>query len=281
MNVEKLEGMTNKELLEEVKNRGFFVSKVPPTQSGKIFTADVKQMSGNKFRFGVVSCTHIGSKYQQLTHLHTFYDLCKRRGANVVLHCGDLVDGEKIYRGQEYELFLHGADAQVDYAVENYPKIKGISTKVIMGNHDESFYRTSGVNVVKEICEKREDMDYLGDYLAYVQMGGIKVAIMHSGGGVAYSRSYKPQKIVEQLSSESKPHMIFIGHWHVTCYIPQYRNVETYSIGAFQSQTPYLVRAGLNPNVSGLICEVVTDKTGLKSVKSEWIPFYVPTKNDY
>jgi hypothetical protein len=191
------------------------------------------------------------------------------------------VDGEKMYRGQEYELFLHGADAQVEYATQNYPRYKGIQTKVILGNHDESFWKNAGVNVVKDICNQRDDMDYLGDYLAYVEIGGIKVGMMHADGGVAYSRSYKPQKIVEQLSPESKPHMLFIGHWHVTCYIPHYRNVEAYSMGAFQSQTPYLTRKGLFPNIGGVIVEVTTDETGIKSVKSEWIPFYVPIKNDY
>lgn len=281
MDIENLSNLSNRELLDEIEGRGFFVSKVPPTVSGKTFSVDVKKMAGNKYRFGVISCTHIGSKYQQLTHLHTFYNVCKKRGVDTILHCGDLIDGEKIYRGQEYELFLHGADAQRDYAISNYPKIKGIQTKVILGNHDESFYRTSGLNIVKAISESRDDIDYLGDYLAYIDMAGIKVAIMHSGGGVAYSRSYKPQKIVEQLAPEAKPHMLFIGHWHVACYIPHYRNCETYSIGSFQAQTPFLTRLGLFPNIGGVIVEVVTDSTGIKSVKSEWVPFYVPIKNDF
>lgn len=281
MNVEKLDKATNKELLEELKGRGFFVSKVPPTNSGKMFTADVKRMSGNKYRFAVISCTQIGSKYQQMTHLHTFYQICKRRGVDTVLHCGDLVDGERVYRGHEYSLFLHGADAQADYTVENYPRVKGIKTLVIMGNHDEAFWVNGGTNVVKDICSRRDDMEYLGDYLAYVNIGSIKVALMHGSGGVAYSRSYKLQKIVEQLAPESKPHMLFVGHWHVQCHVPAYRNVEAFMMGCFQSQTPYLTRGALFPNIGGLIVEVVADETGMKSIKSEWIPFYVPIKNDY
>jgi hypothetical protein len=55
---------TNASLIEELKKRGYFVSKVPPTASGKTFKADPKKMSGRKYRFGVVSCTHLGSKYQ-------------------------------------------------------------------------------------------------------------------------------------------------------------------------------------------------------------------------
>jgi len=278
---EYLSKLNTKVLLDAIEDRGYFVSKVPPSVSGKTFKVSPSYLSKNTFKFGVISCTHLGSKYQQMTHLTSFYEECGRQGANLVLHCGDLVDGEKIYRGQEYELFLHGADAQRDYVINNYPRVDGLKTKIILGNHDESFWSNSGINVVKAVCEKRDDMEYLGDYLAYLEMANIRVGIMHAGGGVAYARSYKPQKIVEQLSPEKKPHLMFIGHWHVACSIPRYRNVETFSLGAFQDQTPYLVRKGLDPNVTGLIIEVLADSTGLLSVKQEWIHYYVPVKNDF
>ena len=269
------------ELIEELKLRGYFVSKVPPAVSGKSFKADLTKLRGDTYRFAVISCSQIGSKYQQMTHLHSFYKLCKRRKIELVLHCGDLVDGCKVYRGQEYELFLHGADAQVDYTVENYPKFQGIQTKVILGNHDESFWKNDGYNVVKAVCEKREDMAYLGDYLAFVNIDGIKVGLMHGAGGVAYSRSYKLQKIIEQFAPEQKPHMLFIGHWHVQCSIPQYRNVSGFTMGCFQAQTPFLTRLGLMPEVGGLIVEVRTEKGGILGVKTEWIPYYTVVKNDF
>ena len=272
---------SNKELMAELEQRGFFVSKIPPTVSGKTFKADVRKMSGNRYRFAVISCTQLCSKYQQLTHLNTFYSICKSRGINTVLHCGDVVDGARVYHGQEYELFIHGADEQAKYVVENYPKIKGIKTKMILGNHDESFWKIAGVNVVKDICEKREDLQYLGDYLAYIDIGGIKIALMHGAGGASYARSYKLQKIVEQLSPEAKPHMLFLGHYHVQCHIPAYRNVESFMLGCFQAQTPFLTRLGLFPNIGGMIVEMVVENGDLKSIKTEWIPFYIPIKNDY
>jgi len=276
-----MEKLTNAQLIEELKTRGYFVSKVPPAVSGKTFKFDLTKLKGNTYQFAVISCTQIGSKYQQLTHLHSFYKLCKKRGIELVLHCGDLVDGSKVYKGQEYELFLHGADAQREYVVENYPKIEGIKTKVILGNHDESFWKTDGYNIVKAICEEREDMEYLGDYLAFVQLAGLKIALMHSAGGVPYARSYKLQKICEQFSPEVKPNALFVGHWHIQCHIPHYRNIEAFSMGAFQSQTPFLTRLGLSPDMGGLICEVRTDSSGLLGIKTEWIPFYVPVKNDF
>lgn len=281
MDEKDLSKVRTEDLLGILRGRGFFVSKIPPTVSGQIFSADITKLAGEHYKFAVVSCTQIGSKYQQLTHLHTFYKLCKKRGIQLVLHCGDLVDGSKVYRGQEYELFLHGADEQRDYTVEHYPHIPGIQTKVILGNHDESFWKTDGYNIVKAICEKREDMEYLGDYLAFVKVDGIKVGIMHSAGGVAYARSYKLQKICEQFSPEVKPHMLFVGHWHIQCHVPAYRNVEAFSMGCFQSQTPFLTRLGLSPNIGGLIIDIRVNKSGLLGITTEWIPFYVPIEKDF
>lgn len=276
-----VEKAPNNELIDELKTRGYFVSKVPPTASGKTFEADFTKLRGKRYRFAAISCTQLGSKYQQMTHLYSFYNLCKRLNISQVLHAGDLVDGEKVYRGQEYELFLHGADAQRDYVVENYPKIEGIKTSVILGNHDESFWKTSGYNIVQAIAERRDDIEYLGDYLAYLSIDNIKIGLMHGAGGVAYARSYKIQKIIEQLAPEQKPHMLFVGHWHVQAHVPAYRNVEGFMLGCFQSQTPFLTRLGLMPNLGGIIVEVRVNADGILEVQTKWIPYYVPVKNDY
>jgi len=86
---------------------------------------------------------------------------------------------------------------------------------------------------------------------------------------------------VEQLAPEVKPHMLFVGHWHVQCHVPAYRNVEAFSMGCFQSQTPFLTRLGLSPNMGGLIVEIRVNETGLLGITTEWIPFYVPVQNDF
>ena len=137
------------------------------------------------------------------------------------------------------------------------------------------------INIVKAICNERDDMDYLGDYLACVELDSIKIALMHGAGGNAYARSYKLQKLIEQMPPELKPHMLFVGHWHITNWLPMYRNVSGFSVGAFQSQTPFLTRLGLYPEIGGYIIEVRVDDAGLVSVKPEWIPYYVPIKNNY
>lgn len=277
-----LNGLSVDELLKKVQEKGYYVARTPLERRGQTFKGDLKRWSGPSYRFGVVADTQLGSRYQQLTHLYTFYSIIARRRINTVFHCGDLVDGEKIYRGQEYEIFCHGADAQRDYAIAHYPKRKSVSTFIISGNHDQSFHKVAGYNIVKAICQQRGDMVYLGDDVAFYELGNlpVRIMLMHARGGVPYARSYRMQKIVEQLAGGTKPHFLFMGHLHVMDLM-QYRNVQAVTMPCFQGQTPYLAAKGLNPEVGGLIVTFQVDKIGLAKVVFEWIPFYRHKKNDF
>ena len=83
------------------------------------------------------------------------------------------------------------------------------------------------------------------------------------------------------MAPEIKPHMLFVGHWHTTAILPMYRNVAAYSVGCFQSQTPFLTRRGLYPEVGGYIVEIKVGDKGLIGHKAEWVPYYVMKEKDY
>lgn len=179
MNLEKLK---LNELLEEVQKRGFISTR-------KELIIDRKYKFSRKlrpFKIGIVADTHIGSTCQQITFLHKAYEMMKEQGIKKVLHAGDMVEGNgKQFKGQMYEMFLHGADAMIDYTIKSYPLIKGITTYIIGGSHDYSFYKEDGTDVLKRIADKRPDIKYLGMFGAYLQIGRILIYLMHGSGGVA------------------------------------------------------------------------------------------------
>jgi len=279
---ELLNRLSDEDLITQIQKRGYFTTKDAQIQDYH-FKPNIIPFKGDTYRIAIVGDTQIGSRYQQLTHLHTFYKMCQKREVRDVFHCGDLTDGQNIYNGHEFELFLQGVDAQKEYTIENYPEYKDITTYFICGNHDESHYKHAGVDIGKAISERRKDLQYKGFHGAYFTIGGIdKLIYLHHGtGGVAYARSYKLQKQIEQFAPDMKPFMFFEGHYHVSCHLPMYRNVIAWSVPCFQSQTPYLKAKGLYPEIGGIIMEFTINNRKPILSKFEYVPFYVPVEEDF
>lgn len=267
--------------IEELSRLGYTVAK-QEVMTDRAVALDIGT-DGASFKIGLVSDTHFGSRYQQPTHLWSFYQRCAREGVEIVLHAGDLTDGGSLYRGQEFELFCHGADAQADYVVRSYPNIAGITTYVIAGNHDENHWKVAGVDVCRRVSEERDDIKHLGFYGAYVYVGGINIYLHHGTGGGAYARSYKLQKFIEQIAPEQKPQILVMGHYHSSVLLPMYRNVAAIQMPCFQAQSPYLKAKGLYPEIAGVILEFAENKEnpGLVWIKPEWVFYFVPKKNDF
>ena len=275
------QAIDEKGMLKHLIAKGYNLAK-HPEPTGGLHVLDAERFSGDSIRLGVVSDTHLCSKCQQLSHLHSAYAYFKEQGITDVLHAGDITAGNgKVYRGQEYELFLLGADAQAAYAIEHYPRIEGITTHVISGNHDLSFMKSDGLDIIRMIAREREDIDYLGPYNATLDMDSIRVMLHHGDGGGAYARSYKLQKLIEQLAPQNKPHIFITGHYHVNCWLPMYRNVSGFMVGCFESQTSYLLRKGLNPEIGFYVLDIIKDSTGIISVKPDWKSIFVPLEKDY
>ena len=232
---------------------------------------------GEEYRFGAIADTHLCSIKQELRALHTYYQICQNRGIKDVYHAGDLVAGQGVYAGQEYELIVFGADNQIDYFCKNYPKVEGITTHFILGNHDYAYVKQLGVNVGSHIAEKRPDMDFLGVFQGDVQYGKIKlIRLVHPDGGMPYALSYKAQKYVEQIASGNKPRILLCGHLH-TQYHFLYRNIAVYGCGCFEGQTTLIARKGINPVIGGWIITIKLGNDAKKSIislVSEFIPFF-------
>lgn len=246
------------------------------------------RVKGGEVTFGLFSCTHLGSKWQQLTALNRFYDDIVARGGNLFFHAGDLTDGASgFHKGFEYGLFAHGADEQRDYTIDNYPRREGCHTHVVSGNHDLSFKKESGFNIVRAVCAHRDDMTYGGDWVAdYELPGGFRLRIRHGQGGQAHARSWKLQKIIQSLDlRDEPPHCYGAGHWHYPCWLPVEQGVSAFMLPAFQGMTGYAksLPTVSKSNVGGfaITYQVDTDGDFLPgSIRAEFLE-YPELENDY
>lgn len=233
-------------------------------------------------KFAIMGDTQIGSKYTQLTHLHNFYDICEQEGIAAVYHTGDLTEGLKMRVGHEYELYEVSADDMRDDVVKNYPKRKGITTYFITGNHDASIYKQVGYDIGAAIANERSDMVYLGRDCAVVHITpNCTLELRHPWDGTAYALSYKIQKMIEAMESDSKPNILAVGHYHKAEYL-FYRNVHALQTGCFQGQTPFTRGKGISVHMGGWIVTVTVNEKGyITRISPEFIPYYASIKDDY
>lgn len=231
--------------------------------------------------FGLMGDTQFGSKYAQITYLHQYYKMLAERGVCRVYHTGDITDGLKMRPGHEYELYLTSADELVADVAKNYPKIDGIVTSFITGNHDASIFKHVGYDIGRAIACERSDLNYLGRDAAVINIEDkFNIELRHPWDGTAYAISYKIQKMIEAMESDSKPNILAVGHYHKAEYI-FYRNIHAFQTGCFQSQTPFTRGKGISTNLGGWIITVRFNDNGVASISPEFIPFYSCIKDDY
>lgn len=234
-------------------------------------------LGSDNYRFAVISDTHQGSRYEQLSALRAFYHYALEEGCAFAIHGGDVTQGsDKMHRGMELEVHAHGADAQVAYVVDTFPH--GLITYTIGGNHDDSFNKDGGVNVVRKIAALHPDIEYVGQDAAYLDIGPTRHYLIHPAGGGAYAKSYKGQKIAESL--EGDVDALWIGHYHNYAAF-KVKSAHVVQLPCFQSQYAWLARKALHPDIGGLIVDMwLADDGSIARFRHEVVSFPV-IEEDY
>ena len=230
-------------------------------------------------RFAALGDTHLGSKYEALDALHSFYSECVKRGVDLFLHCGNFVDGHKYLA----DVHTFGVANQAEYFLEHYPHYPGTSTYLITGSDHEGWaLKTEGIDMGQYVCalahqQGRHDLTYAGYIEATLNVGGFKVRLIHGGGGSAAAVSWAGQKIVDGLPPNEIPDVLLVGHYHKSVLIPNYRDCNIILVGAFQGQTPFMRTRNLRSDVGGWIVEVSRNSIGTIRVNAEFLSYPTPT----
>jgi predicted phosphodiesterase len=248
--------------IDIVEKNGTIVFEKTQTRTFITTKPDLTQEKLTLTEICVVSDTHFGNIHQQLHLLNQIYQEAYNRGIKIVLHCGDLVDGNYTNRPEQpRQQFLHGFDEQAGYVVDMYPKVEGITTKYILGSHDETHYKNGQATVSNWVSRCRDDMEYLGQDSAAITINGVKIFMDHPGGGSAQALSYKPQKRIEILESDFKPKILLIGHYHKS-YSFVYRNVRGIEVPCLCDKTQFQQKQGLSNAVGAYFLTIYSDSKG-------------------
>jgi predicted phosphodiesterase len=224
---------------------------------------DVYQVPANSenLKLCLISDTHLCSKYDRVDILNYIYDKAYERGIKHILHSGDFTDGRSHRPEHIYELKELSYDGQVDYCVDKYPKVEGITTYAIQGNHDNFWYKSNGSEILKSIAKQRDDIVYLGTDYADIKIGKIKIRLFHGSGGISYAKSYKIQKYLDGIPQDEMPQILQTGHIHQSFYMKQ-DNTHCFQTSCLEDLTPYARSLGLSNDKSCWWLNIESDNKG-------------------
>lgn len=236
-----------------------------------------------EIEFLVISDSHWCTKIQQKSFVDFIYAEANRRGIKNVYHVGDIVDGYYKSRPEQiYELIAIGADEQKDYIVANWPYYPGITTHLIIGNHDETHIKNGGFNIGAAIAKERKDINYLGIGHAKIMLTpNCRMDLFHPLDGSAYAVSYSGQKYMDSITGGDKPNILFVGHHHKAMYF-LYRNIHYFETPSMTQQSSWMKRKRIANESGAWFIKLKVDEQGtIVSLIPEFIKQYKFLENDY
>jgi predicted phosphodiesterase len=226
----------------------------------------------NRFRFGAMGDTHIGSQYHRSDVLNDLYRRYAEAEVSQVFHTGNYIEGES--RFNKHELTAHSMQGQVAMCARDYPNVSGITTHAISGDDHEGWYaQREGINIGRFTQDAfrhagRSDWHDLGYMEAHVRLVNSNsgkesmMSVVHPGGGSSYAVSYSIQKIIESLDGGEKPAVGLYGHYHKLMAM-NIRNVWALQTGCCQDQSGFMRKKKLEAHVGGALVTLEQDpRTG-------------------
>lgn len=249
-------------------NNCFIYKNIPRSINSNISKTNIDDLIHT--RFYVVSDTHLCNNHQQLHLLYKVYQMAADEGCEIILHDGDMVDGDytSFRKEQKVQIFREGFDGQAGYVIENYPKFEKIKTYFICGSHDETHLKNGGASIGYWIPRCRKDMIYLGQDEGKININNVLIGLDHPGGGSAKSDSYALQKRINRYKSGTKPKILFVGHYHKN-YENLYRNMIGIEVPCLCDETQFQGKLALDNVIGAVAIDLYSDKNGD-------IQYYIP-----
>ncbi len=221
---------------------------------------------------------HIGSNEFDREELIKMLQYLWNTGYRYLFISGDLVDGKNVYSGHDMNLQKRSADSQAETFVAIFSMFN-FTIIASQGNHDESFKKKGGADVLALIEEKmarrKKHFTYLKSFVGYIVFNGAVIKLIHLGSsrGNTISDTYPSQKTMDATFKTALIHAksnvndvkifgkmypivnLVSGHFHgLAKFI--YGNVICESPLTFQHTTDFINRMGCNSRVGCRISDM-------------------------
>ncbi len=116
----------------------------------------------------LISDTHYGSKYQDLSYTYKMFEFVINNNIHTILHGGDIIESN-----------LNGKNVikQADTFINKFPSDKSVNTYALLGNHD---YLAINKNIeVRNIISSRDDIKILGFKKTFLNWHDNVISLQH------------------------------------------------------------------------------------------------------
>jgi predicted phosphodiesterase len=232
-------------------------------------------------KFAAISDTHLAHKNERPDLLKRAYEISEARKVDRIFHCGDVFEGAGAHPFHEWELLYIHADEQRDHGLEVWPKSK-IQTDIIRGStgHETAFLDI-GHDIVDTFCKLgrgyKIKLNYLGGMTGVSTVKGFDFRLLHPRGGIPRGKSYRPQRLVENMVKTimeySREKVLLTGHLHIGAAM-FHKGILEIMVPCLLDTTDFLKASGHTSWLGMWICEIYMDKYNniIRTVR-EYVPF--------
>ena len=241
-------------LIEELKDEGYPLAQ--SQREGNLYlnyskVEDLKQNEINietkdnePFKVLVISDLRMGSIYEQPTILQDLIQTSYKEGYRNVIICGNLFEGlyptnGKTQKAQYYNsLFLKDRQSQLSHFINMYPYLDGMKTYFITGEKDHTLTNDFEKSIGLVIESIRDDMFFLGEKIGKLKVNDTDILVRSDKAKKTYTVSYRLEQFINSIRSEDKPDIVLNGGQLQMEHLPNYREIEGFSVPSLVATTP-------------------------------------------
>lgn len=249
--------------------------------SKKIEEANVPilDFKGDEITLLCITDTHWGSIYSKENLYLSAIEEGKRRGANAMIHAGDVVEGLMNRPNHVYECDIYGYANQKDYAISMLKKWKE-PIYFCTGNHDMSINTKlgAGISLGEDIVKEVPNAEYVGEgegmfYLEANSKNRIKVRLFHGTDSArATSLGYRLQQVINSSDATSKSDLLITGHDHKSIYV-QYQGTHALACGSMQLRSSFMTLNRIAVMPGFWIIKLSLKNNKVNWIEPRWYPF--------
>jgi len=124
----------------------------------------------------LISDLHLGNSLERLDLLNKTYDYCSKNEINIIINCGDLIDGTF---GRDLKNIADIYN-QIEYLIKNYPFDKNILNFAVAGNHDIDAIYSGHQDIIEALRNYRHDIVICGYTNAYINIKNDTISLYHN-----------------------------------------------------------------------------------------------------